>query len=101
MNTPDVSSSTTARQDLEDSWRLRLEDAREQYERASVRYRRLLEGRPEGVIPPQDGPLMLARHAESEALMEYTRILKIFTELTVHGQIPQGQSAMYAGGERK
>ena len=82
-------SPSPGHRDLKDTWRVRAEMARERYEMASRRYRKLLEEKPEGLIPRQDGPLALARQAESEALAEYTRILKLFTELTSHGQIPE------------
>lgn len=89
-----------ARRNLEDGWRVRLEMARERYETASARYRKLLEEKPEGLIPRQDDSLALARHAESEALAEYSRTLKSFTELTVHGRIPEEQSGAEANGGR-
>jgi hypothetical protein len=88
------------RQDLENAWRVRFEMARERYQMASRQYRKLLDGRPEGLIPQHDAPLALAQHAESEALAEYTRILKLFTELTVHDQIPEEQLGAKASGGR-
>lgn len=91
-------SRNLARRDLEDAWRVRSETARERYEMASRRYRKLLDQKPEGLIPRYDDPLALARHAESEALAEYARILKLFTELTVHGRIPEEELATNAGG---
>lgn len=93
-------SPNLARRDLEDAWRVRSEMARERYQTASKRYRKLLDAKPEGLIPRQDDPLALARHAESEALAEYTRILNLFTELTVNGQIPEEELATGAGGGR-
>ena len=79
---PDNSLSTL-HQESEESWRQRLDDAYERYHMASTRYRELLEKAPEGRVRSQDDPLALARHAESETLLEYTRLLKIVTDLTV------------------
>ena len=84
-------SPSRARQDLEDAWRARSEMARARYEMARTRYRKLLEAKPDGPTPPENDPLAFARHAESEALAEYTRVLKIFTDLTLHGRIPEEQ----------
>lgn len=77
-----------ARQNLEEVWRSRLEMARESYEKARAQYRALLQKQSEGAIPRQDGPLAEARQAESEALAEYARVLKVFTELTINGHNP-------------
>ena len=91
-------SLSVARRDLEDAWRVRSETARERYETASRQYRKLLDERPEGLAPEQDDTLALARRAESVALAEYTRILRLFTELTVHRRIPEEQ--LGASGQR-
>ena len=91
-------SPSLARRDLENAWRVRSEMARERYETASRLYRKLLDEKPEGLIPGHDDPMALARHAESEALAEYTRILKLFTELIVHGRIPEEESAARTSG---
>lgn len=93
-------SRRLTRQNLENVWRVRTEIARERYEIASRRYRELLDVKPEGLVPRHDAPLALARHAESEALAEYTRILRLFTELTVHGWIPEEQLGAKARGGR-
>ena len=100
MQTLEHPSPSLTRQDLEDAWRVRCERARERYEMASRRYRKLLDQKPEGLIPRHDAPLALARHAESEALAEYMRILKLFTELIVHGRIPEEQLGAKASGGR-
>jgi hypothetical protein len=98
VQNPEYPSPHVVRQNLEEAWRLRSERARERYETASRLYRKLLEAKPEGLIPRHDDPLALARHAESEALAEYTRIVKLFTELTVDGRIPEEGLAARAGG---
>lgn len=81
-------------EDIEKAWRVRCETARKRYKMARERYRELLEAKPEGLTPRQDDPLALARHAESEALEEYRRVLDVFAELTRRGRVP-GR----AGGE--
>lgn len=54
---------------------------------------------PHWITPRQDGPLALARQPESEALAEYSRILKIFTGLTIYGRIPEEElSGVNEGG---
>ena len=93
-------SPSPARRDLEEAWRVRSEMARERYEMASRRYRKLLDEKPRGLIPRHDDPLALARHEESEALAEYMRILRLFTELTLHGRIPEEQVGAKASGGR-
>ena len=98
MQNPGDRSPVLACQDLQEAWRLRSERARERYARASARYRELLKESPEGLIPGQNDPLALARQAESKALAEYTRIVKIYTELIVHGQIPKEQLGAMANG---
>jgi hypothetical protein len=91
MDSPDFpSSSTVARRELEGSWRRKLEDAHLRYRTATARYRELLDGEPQARLGSQDDPLVRAWHAESEALGEYKRLLKIFATLTLHGRMPQG-----------
>ncbi len=89
MQSPGGVSPSLARQSLEDVWRSRFEMARKRYERASAQYRELLQKHHEGVTPQQDGPLAVARQAESEALAEYSRTLQVFSELNIHGHIPE------------
>jgi len=48
--------------------------------------------------PDATEALMRARQAESQALAEYTHVLRIFTDLTVHGKVPEGQSAAGSNG---
>jgi hypothetical protein len=65
----------------EESWRLRLkmEEALRRY-RTAAHYRKMLQNRGEGLIP-----LMRARQGEFDALAEYNRIVRNYTELTVCG----------------
>jgi len=93
-------SLSLMRQDLERDWRFRFVMARERYQTASRRYRKLLREKPEGLTPRHDDPVAIARHEESEALAEYTRILKLFTGLVLYGRIPEEQLAAQANGGR-
>jgi len=72
------------RQESEESWRQRLDEVYQLYQIASARYRWLLEKTPESSSPDSMILLALAHNAESKTLAEYTRVLKIVTDLTVH-----------------
>jgi hypothetical protein len=89
MATPKVSST---RQTLEDSWRLRLEEAQARYHKATDWYRRLLQEQPDGMSHDPKGTLAIARQEESEARAAYSRILRAFTELTLYGRVPAERS---------
>jgi hypothetical protein len=56
----------------------------------------ILEEKFERVIPRHDDPLTLAGKAESKALAEYTRVFRMFSELTLHGRIPEEQGYGHA-----
>jgi hypothetical protein len=90
-----LSKAPATRQTLEDSWRLRLEGTEAHYRRATDRYRKLLQEQPDGTA---HGAVALARQAESEALAEYTRVLRTFTELTVNGKTPEEHSVAGSNG---
>ena len=77
-----------ARHELEELWNQRLAQALDRYHTATKEYRDLLRQEPDGRAPSRDSPLARAREAESHALMEYSRILRIFTDLTLRGQLP-------------
>jgi CheY-like chemotaxis protein len=79
------------REDLEEIWRAKLEEARLRYNAATGEYRKLLGKTPGGSPPSPDSALARARQIESEALAEYSRLLRIFTELTVDGKPPEEQ----------
>lgn len=81
-------TSISARRKLEDHWRARLREAQERYESATAAYRALLGEHGDGGGQRKDGYLARARRAEAEALAEYTRVLHIFTELTLRGGTP-------------
>jgi hypothetical protein len=82
-------ASTLDRHELEDTWRARLDESRRQYQEASTGYRGMLDEKSDGQPPGMDSPLAHARQAESKALLEYCRVLRIFSGLTVHGKLPQ------------
>ena len=84
--------SGATRQTMEDSWRVRLEETQARYQKATEQYRRLLQERPHGRSNDLDGALALARQQESEALAEYTRVIRLFTDLTVKGKMPEERS---------
>jgi hypothetical protein len=88
MNRLDLPSSMVAREELEEAWRQKTQEAQERYRVATERYHRLLK-ESQGRIPTADSPLVVARHEQSAALDEYKRVLGIFTEFTVHGQTPE------------
>jgi len=92
--------SAFARQEIVEFWRLKLEEAHERYEIASAGYRRLLGERPEGPMHRQDETLAQARDAVSDTLLEYSRRLRIFTQLTLTGTMPHEQEAGGNGDER-
>jgi len=86
----EVPDSIAWREQLEDSWRLKLEIAFNLYTVATTECRKMQQahsesGAHDGVVPP---PLVRARHEESQALAYYVRVLRIFTDLTVHGKLP-------------
>src|SRR5579884_4470911 len=86
------SEPAPSRQQLEDFWRMAVEGAREHYTAATREYQKLLARAPEGAPLSPESPVALARQAQSEALAEYSRVLRVFTELTVHGRRPEEQS---------
>jgi hypothetical protein len=85
-------ASSITRQDLEDLWRLRLEETQVRYREATEQYRKVLQGQADGRALNPDAALALARHAKSQALADYMRVLRMFTELTVNGKMPEVRS---------
>jgi CheY-like chemotaxis protein len=79
------------RQELEDTWRSKLEEAQLRYKASTKEYRRLLAETLGGLPPNPNSALARARQAESEALAEYTQVLRMFNELVVHGKRPEDQ----------
>jgi signal transduction histidine kinase len=74
------------RRELEQVWRRRLENAFERYRAAADEYGKLLQGG-----PAESRPLELNRiiRAEAAALEEHSRVLRIFTDLVLDGELPE------------
>jgi len=90
--------SAVTRQELEDSWHSRVEEGQNRYREATERYRKLLQAQPDGKAPTLNGDLALAGKAESQALVELSRALQIYTDLIVNGKMPEEQSVISAKG---
>lgn len=77
------------RHDLEDIWRERVKEAQLRYEQSSVQFRRVWSEYFD-VRLNADGAhaISKAREAESRALADYARVLKIFSELVAAGKLP-------------
>jgi hypothetical protein len=72
--------------DLEDAWGARLEKKKAAYQSATARYGRLLNATSEAHSLEEPGSAVAeAGVAAAQAVEEYTRVLRIFTPLTVHG----------------
>ena len=80
--------TSVTRETLDHFWRTRVEKAQDRYHKATGHYRLLLSDHADGNSPDPNGPVALARQVESEALAEYCRVLRTFTELMVNGKIP-------------
>lgn len=100
MNMPELSPFPAMRQQLEESWRLKLEDASSRYRAANAEYRTMLEQQGDGATrgPDATDALARARQAETQALAEYTQVLRKFTDLTIHGKAPEEQPATGSNG---
>ena len=89
-------SSSMKRQESEETWRQKLDEAYRRYQLSTARSRALLEKAVEGQRHGPDDPLVLARDLESEALAEYSQLLKIVTDLMVDS----GKREMKSAGRR-
>ncbi len=96
-----VSDPIRTREQIENSWRIKLEAAAQASRLAHERYSQVLEeynrafaapNSPEG--PPQELRLALerARSEEAAARAEYFRVLKIFIDLVVHRKLPDAEA---------
>ena len=78
------------RQELEDRWREKVRLACLRYEEAAKAFRATwhehLDERP---MADPAFAIEQARKVESEALAEYVRVLKIFSDLLLRGKIPE------------
>lgn len=87
------------RLELEESWRSRLHAASVRYQAATERYRRMLEAQSDEIalMPASTDAVVRALQEESEARVEYGRILRMFTDLTMYDKFPDGESAAASG----
>ena len=83
-----------SRQELQLAWRQRVTRARDRYKKqvaicVEVMAERLLAF-PMRPVPDPDGTLKLSQalRRESEALKEYTRVVRIYADLLIHGNVP-------------
>ena len=76
---------------LNDLWRQRLQLALREYESAKEKTARLWDEHVHGLTPLPDGTLAFqqALQAEVMALNEYRRVLDVYYQLAVHGNMPQ------------
>jgi hypothetical protein len=84
--------------ELEDVWRERLREARLKYQEASKAFRATWgEHFEKGLTADPTLAIEQARNVETAALSEYMRVLRVFTDLIVHGKLPPED----AGGSTK
>jgi hypothetical protein len=82
--------SSPSRQELEEIWRQRVREARLRYEEACAAFRSTWgEHFETGLSADPTHAIQEARKVESQALAEYVRVLKIFTELVLRGEAPR------------
>jgi hypothetical protein len=76
--------------ELEEIWCERVRKAKGRYALASAQFMRALEEQKVYPIPAPDGSCFIryARLLETQALMEYMRVLRIYSDLAVPGAIP-------------
>jgi hypothetical protein len=80
-----------SREELENLWRTRLDKAADRYNTAKKTYRLVADEDRQGLTPSPDGRYAIrqARQEEAAARAEYIRVLRIFTDLILHGKIPK------------
>jgi hypothetical protein len=77
------------KRELEDMWRERVREARDRYTQATGLFRATWDKHFDMQMN-SDGvhAIQRAREAESRALAEYVRVMKIFANLVISGHIP-------------
>ena len=78
---------------MEEDWRHRVKVARTKYDLAVAECRKVLAEQKKWPLPAPDGSgsVRNAHVQESVARDEYMRVLRVFTDLTIHGKIPEGR----------
>jgi hypothetical protein len=71
-------------QELEKLWKQRWDAAKLKLELAAISVTQI-----EQQMPSKDDAYRQALEAEIHAAVEYTRVLRIYTDLVVHGMIPK------------
>ena len=91
---------------LERLWRQRMRDAQLRLDFARNYLKEVQRDFPSGTVPPPDGAFAhhKALRAENAALAEYHRVLRVYTDLVLHGTIPAEKESLRrqtgsAGGE--
>ena len=80
-----------ARRRAEEIWREKLHQAQNRYQFATAQSRQLQAEYSTGSVPSADGDFSLrkALRSENEARSEYMRVLRVFTQLILHGERPE------------
>lgn len=80
-----------SRAELAELWKGRLQTAEDRYILAAAQFQKAIKEQRDGLAPAPDGVFALrkARSRESSTRREYMRVLRIFTDLTVAGKLPE------------
>src|SRR5437016_4962245 len=89
------SALTLSHQRLVDLWRGRLVEARKKYDQVILELQATRTNFTSETLPTPtpDGSTKRILRAETQALDEYMRTLRIFTELVISGKAPEEQQA--------
>lgn len=96
-----MSDPIRTREQIENSWRVKLEAAAQASRLANEQYSQILEQYNRAIADPDspEGPtaelrqaLERARSEEAAARAEYFRVLKIFIDLVVHRKLPDAEA---------
>lgn len=96
-----MSDPIRTREQIENSWRMKLEAAAQASRLAQEQYSQILEeynrafanpDSPEGPTAELRLKLERARSTEAAARAEYFRVLKIFIDLVVHRKLPDAEA---------
>ena len=85
-----ANDQTAARRELERTWATKLTEARVRYHHAAASYHMLSEEYHQSLISGPDGTeaIRKAHREEAAALREYTRVVRIFTDVVRKGRTP-------------